>query len=156
MKKTILIVSLFSVFLMLMMPNLTAVENRVIKDEIQNKISQEITLFNNNVEEIKDLISSLDINLNLLLSILINGIILPIIWVIIVLGIVNLVAGISPLLANLIAFIGGFLMSMLFINPLMTQIIEETGRIFISVILSMFLIFFDNIIANNLFSLLFP
>jgi hypothetical protein len=141
---------------MLMMPNLTAVENRVIKDEIQNKISQEITLFNNNVEEIKDLISSLDINLNLLLSILINGIILPIIWVIIVLGIVNLVAGISPLLANLIAFIGGFLMSMLFINPLMTQIIEETGRIFISVILSMFLIFFDNIIANNLFSLLFP
>jgi hypothetical protein len=124
MKKTILIISLFSVFLMLMIPNVSAIEYKTVvetnKMEFNNEfklLEKTINNIENRFEKIKESIKNVDINIDLIIQILLKGIIIPIILYTIILTLAYLSFEISPILSNIILVIGGFFVPGFFLIP---------------------------------------
>ena len=163
MKKTILLGSIFSVFLLLMIPNVSAIEYKTIVENNQLEFNNELKLLEktiNNIENrfknIKESIKNVDINIGLIIQILIKGIIMPIILYTLTLIPEVILAEIAPILGFIISTILGNSVMDLFLIPVRDMILEETGRFLISAIIGILLFIIDLRIANYLISIIFP
>ena len=193
MKKTLIIGSLLACFLMLMIPNVSAVEYQTVADanesylmnEIQNKKIDIQTLRNNikniNIRELREELHNINIhelrekmllgletsdlneeqkayitqflNSGLLSTIIIQGIIIPVIlYTIALVGSSVLPLELSLLLALVIA-IG---VPTFCLIPVIDLILEETGSVLLASIAYIILFIIDFELATNIFNIIRP
>ena len=193
MKKTLIIGSLLACFLMLMIPNVSAVEYQTVADanesylmnEIQNKKIDIQTLRNNikniNIRELREELHNINIhelrekmllgletsdlneeqkayitqflNSGLLLTIIIQGIIIPVI-----LYTIALVGSsvLPPDLASLLGLVIAIGVPTFCLIPVMDLIKEETGSYSLAFIAYIILFIIDFELATNIFNIIRP
>lgn len=193
MKKTLIIGSLLACFLMLMIPNVSAVEYQTVADanesylmnEIQNKKIDIQTLRNNikniNIRELREELHNINIhelrekmllgletsdlneeqkayitqflNSGLLLTIIIQGIIIPVI-----LYTISLVGPsvLPPVLASLLGLVIAIGVPTFCLIPVIDLILEETGSVSLAVIAYNILFIIDFGLAITILNIIRP
>ena len=147
--------NLLVVSLLLTIPTISAVEYRAVEDNIESNLRNQFESLQNNINQIIVLINYYKINLNLLLTIFFRGIILPILLDLVSTIIALSLSEFAPVLSNIFEWIAYSKIDELCYSYIMNMIIEDTGRVFIGVLLPFILIIFNNKVTDYLINALF-
>ena len=124
MKKYIILSgSLLLIVVMLLTPSIPAMEYKTIKDKIQSDSYTKLEGIQKNIEELKTLGKNFNINLKLILTILIRGILLPVLLLITEYITLRNIIEVYPVLGFIIAIIMDFLIGVPILGPLIDMLV---------------------------------
>jgi hypothetical protein len=158
MKKGIILCgSLLCLTIMLITPSIPAMEYKTFKEKVQSDSYIKLEGALKNLKELKDQVKNSNINNTLLITILIKGILLPILLYTLSEIISIKVMEVYPILGLIILIIWNYVIPQLTIFSVEDMILEQTGNVLLSAIVSLLLGIFDNYIASRLaFHILYP
>jgi len=163
MKKIIIIGTILACFLMLMTPNISAVEiNTVVQEQKTvinnqiNKIEKQVNIFKNKIKHLTNKIENNYDNTDLLFNIILNGIVFPIILYTLSKILFNILIANTPILASIITLISSFIIPFLTLLPMYETILEETGSVLLATIIYFFLGYFDIFVGGKLGDIIYP
>ena len=184
MKKTIVCMSILSCFLMLMVPNISAVEYNTVVDVNQEQLLERIASIQNNLEKLKKykghyslddlrnyfkdvgnfnfddetLINFENFNIDLvyLVKLLIKGFIIPTVYFCLILIIANIVGEIAPILVPIIIFILVFIGEPIWMDPVIDVLEEKIDNDILMYLLAFIITELDVFLAGLIVYVVIP